>query len=79
MPRTLKFREIRRRLTDYDQRFEVWQRRGKGSHRVFYHPDIDGQPASFPVKCHGEGTELRRGVLSALTRRFKLPREVLLD
>ncbi len=79
MARTLTFRQVRKRLTKYDRRFEFWERRGKGSHRIIYHPDIDGRPASFPVKCHGEGTELRRGVLGAITRRFKLPREVLLE
>ena len=79
MPRTLTFRQVRRRLTSYDRRFEFLQRRGKGSHRMIYHPDIGGRPASFPVKCHGEGTELRRGVLVAITRRFDLPREVLLE
>ncbi len=79
MPRTLTFRQVRKRLTKHDRRFEFWERRGKGSHRIIYHPDIDGRPVSFPVKCHGEGTELRRGVLVAITRRFKLPRSVLLE
>jgi hypothetical protein len=44
---------------------------------MIYHPDIDGRPESFPVKYHGEGTELRKGVVQAVVRRFKLPKGVL--
>jgi hypothetical protein len=29
------------------------------------------------VKYHGEGTELRKGVISSLIRRFDLPRDLL--
>jgi hypothetical protein len=43
---------------------------------MIYHPDINGRPASHPVKCHGASTELRRGVLSSLIRRFALPRNI---
>ena len=77
MPRTLKYRELVSRLRDHDSRFEFFERRGKGSERMIYHPDVDGRSESFPVKCHGEGTELRKGVLSAIRRRFKLPRGVI--
>ena len=44
---------------------------------MIYHPDINGSPESFPVKCHREGQELRKGVISAIIRRFKLPASVL--
>ncbi len=44
---------------------------------MIYHPDINGSPESFPVKCHREGQELRKGVISAIIRRFKLPAGVL--
>ena len=37
------------------------------------HPDINGSQKSYPVKCHGENTELRRGTVKAILRRFKLP------
>ena len=30
---------------------------------MIYHPSINGRPESFPVKCHGENTELRKGYL----------------
>ena len=77
MPRPYKFRDLEKRLRKHDRRFEFWKRRSKGSERMIYHPDIDGSPESFPVKCHGEGQELRRGVISAVIRRFKLPDGVL--
>jgi hypothetical protein len=73
MGRPRKYREVVRILRKHDPRFEFWEDRGKGSERIIYHPDINGRPASIPVKCHGEGTELRRGVISAIVRRFNLP------
>jgi hypothetical protein len=76
MPRPRTYRDVVRLLREHDSRFEFWQNRGKGSERMIYHPDINGRPESFPVKCHGEGTELRRGVISAIIRRFSLPRDL---
>ena len=77
MPKPYKFRELVRVLRQYDSRFEIWQSRGKGSERMIYHPDINGRPESFPVKCHGENTELRKGVISGVIRRFNLPKGLL--
>lgn len=77
MPKPRKFSELIKLLRAHDSRFEIYQKRGKGSERMIYHPDIGGRPQSFPVKCHGEGTELRKGVISAIIRRFKLPKGVL--
>jgi hypothetical protein len=73
MPRLYKYRELVKALRSHDPRFEFFENRGKGSERMIFHPDIDGRPESFPVKCHGEGTELRKGVISGIIRRFKLP------
>lgn len=77
MARPYTFRELRKKLLQYDKRFEFWQARGKGSERIIYHPDVNGRPESHPVKCHGEGTELRKGVISSVIRRFDLPRDLL--
>jgi hypothetical protein len=76
MPSPQKYREVVRTLRAHDKRFQFLERRGKGSERMIYHPDINGRPESFPVKCHGEGTELRPGVLSGIIRRFSLPRDI---
>ena len=70
------FADVVRILRRHDPRFEVWVNRGKGSERMIYHPDVNGRPASHPVKYHGEGTELRPGVLSSLIRRLALPRNI---
>ncbi len=43
---------------------------------MVYHPNISGKAKSMPVKHHGDGTELGRGVLSALIRRFELPTDI---
>jgi len=77
MGKPRKYREVVKILRQYDPRFEFWENRGKGSERIIHHPDINGRPASLPVKCHGEGTELRKGVISAIIRRFNLPDGIL--
>jgi hypothetical protein len=76
MPRPKKYREVIHILMAYDRRFEVWAHRGKGSERIIYHPMINGRPESFPIKCHGENTEIRSGVISSLIRRFNLPKNL---
>ena len=76
MPRPKKYRDVIKALKRHDKRFEVEINRAKGSERMIFHPDIDGRPESFPVKCHGEGTELRAGILSGIIRRFKLPKDL---
>ena len=73
MPKPKKYREVVKILRAHDPRFEEHKSRGKGSERAFYHPDIGGKPKSITVKCHGKGTELRKGTLAAIIRRFNLP------
>jgi predicted RNA binding protein YcfA (HicA-like mRNA interferase family) len=77
MARPYKYRELVRILREYDPRFEFWSTRGKGSERIIYHPDIGGRAESHPVKCHTENQELRKGVISSIIRRFKLPKDLL--
>jgi len=76
MPAPKTYRDMRKALRKHDKRFEFMANRAKGSERMIYHPDIDGRPESFPVKCHGEGTELRKGVLAGIIRRFRLPKDI---
>jgi predicted RNA binding protein YcfA (HicA-like mRNA interferase family) len=73
MPSPKKFRVAVKILRKYDRRFQVWAERGKGSERIIYHPDIGGSARQIPVKYHGKNTELRKGVISAIIRRFELP------
>ncbi len=77
MPRNHKYREIESILKKHDQRFEFWSRRGKGSERIIYHPNVNGRSESFPIKCHGDNTQISVGVVSSLIRRFQLPRDLL--
>ncbi len=42
---------------------------------MIYHPDINGKPESYPFKYHGGGTELAKGTLKAIIRRFNLPND----
>jgi hypothetical protein len=77
MPKPYKFRDLVQILKKHDSRFEFWENRAKGSERMIYHPNINGRAESFPVKCHGVNTELRKGVISAVVRRFNLPKDLL--
>jgi hypothetical protein len=77
MAKPYKFRKLVKKLKKHDPRFEIYVNRGKGSERIIYHPDVNGRPASHPVKCHGENTELRKGVISSIIRRFDLPKDLL--
>ena len=77
VPKPYKYRELMRILREYDPRFEFWSRRGKGSERVIYHPDIAGRAELHSVKCHSENQELRKGVISSIIRRFRLPKDLL--
>jgi len=77
MAKPYKYNELIKTLKKYDKRFEVHINRGKGSERMIYHPDINGRPESYPVKCHGEGTEIKTGHIGAIVRRFRLPKGVL--
>jgi predicted RNA binding protein YcfA (HicA-like mRNA interferase family) len=61
-------------LTAYDRRFEFYSCKGKGSHRMIEHPDIEGKRASMPLPYH-KGKDVRPGVLNSIIRRFNLPRD----
>ncbi len=63
-------------LRKHDKRFEFFTARGKGSDRMIYHPDIDGRPTSFPIKCHNEGDDLKAYVVPDIIKRFKLPKDL---
>jgi len=75
VPKPQKADEVFRILKRHDPRFQVFANRGKGSHRMIFHPDISGEKRSFPVPYH-KGQDLRQGMLSALLRRFDLPRDL---
>ena len=75
MPRTHKPDDVFRILREHDSRFVVFVNRGKGSHRMIFHPNIDGQKRSFPIPYH-RGKEIQRGLLKALIRRFNLPNDL---
>jgi|GEM_PF-659315 len=72
-----KYRDLIKKMKKYDNRFDVYVDRGKGSHRMIYHPDVNGKSASFPIICHSEGSEINKSYIAAIIRRFNLPDGVL--
>lgn len=61
-------------LKEHDERFLVLHRRGKGSHRIIEHPDINGKRATIPMTFH-KGKDVSAGVLNSIIRRFGLPKD----
>ena len=61
-------------LTAHDRRFVFYSCKGKGSHRMIEHPDIDGKRASIPLPYH-KGKDVSLGVLISIIRRFDLPKD----
>jgi len=77
MPKVHKYHELVSRLKRYDKEFTIYTQKGKGSHRMIHHPDIDGEEASYAIKYRGPGTEYSKGTISRIIDRFKLPKGVL--
>jgi len=75
--KTYKLHKLVKVLRKFDSRFELNVRKGKGSHRELYHPDINGQAKSFPLVCHGQGEEIDKRYIKGIIRRFSLPDDVL--
>jgi len=75
LPKPKKADEVFRILREQDAQFQIWANRGKGSHRMIYHPSIDGQPRSCPVPYH-KGHDVKPGILRQIIRRFNLPSDI---
>ena len=75
MPRPKKPQDVFRILHEYDSRFELWSKRGKGSERVIKHPDIKGRSEIYPMTFH-KGQDVGKGMLKAIIRRFSLPQDI---
>lgn len=71
--RTIEYRQLLKRLREFDPRFNVHTRRGKGSHRMLYHPDIDGVERHYPLPYHGGKTPIFPGYQKDIIRIFGLP------
>ena len=70
------YRFVVGRLRTYDGRFEVHERRGKGSHRMIYHPAIGGGKRHYPLPYHGQKTVIHVGLQKELIRIFQLPTDI---
>ena len=71
MPKSpLKLRELLKRLNRYG--IVVVRDRGKGSEIILLQPNEPGSSKGpqYPIKNHGEGTEISIPVIRALLRRF---------
>jgi predicted RNA binding protein YcfA (HicA-like mRNA interferase family) len=72
VPKPQKPQDVIRLLREHDKRFVVLAKRGKGSERMIYHPDINGRSQCYPITFH-KGQDVGKGMLKAIIRRFNLP------
>ena len=56
------YRYVVGRLRKHDSRFEIHIQRGKGSHRMIYHPDVEGNKRHYPLPHHGPRTAIAPGM-----------------
>jgi predicted RNA binding protein YcfA (HicA-like mRNA interferase family) len=75
MPRPKKPQEVIQILHAHDSRFEFWEKRGKGSERIIYHPNVNGRSQQYPMTFH-KGHDVGKGMLRAIIRRFSLPNDI---
>ena len=71
--KVLSYRQLQQRLKAHDPRFQFRKGRGKGSHRVIVHPDIDGKRVLVPLPVHREGADVKKRYLPLIRRQFNLP------
>lgn len=69
----LRYRELRSKLKIFG--VTEHRDRGKGSNGGLYHPNINGKPVWYDIKCHGEGNELSKAVVRAARERFNISLE----
>ncbi|HEY3762283.1 MAG TPA: type II toxin-antitoxin system HicA family toxin [Verrucomicrobiae bacterium] len=75
MPKPKRADDVFRILKEHDSQFQIFVNKGKGSHRMIFHPNIDGERRSFPIPYH-KGKDLQKGYLRAMIRRFNLPNDI---
>lgn len=71
MPKLLRCREMLKRLRTVDKDFQVWEDRGKGSHRMV----VLGSK-HYPFPCHNDGVQIDRRYLRDIIKFFDLPSDI---
>ena len=78
MKRTYRWSELRKILRKYDSRFELDKGRGKGSHALIRHPDINGKKEIYFIPCpRGDKTVIGKAYLGEIKKIFNLPDDLL--
>jgi predicted RNA binding protein YcfA (HicA-like mRNA interferase family) len=75
VPRPKRPQDVIEILREHDARFQFFTKRGKGSERMIYHPDVKGRSQCFPLTFH-KGQDVGKGMLKAIIRRFELPSDI---
>lgn len=78
MSKSLKLRELLKRLRDFGVRVHPNPARGKGSETVLIKPTDPSTPTKgpqFTITNHGSGTELGEGLVLACLRRFAIDKD----
>ncbi len=76
-PGSIKYHKLLKKLKPYGI-IEMRKSRGKGSERIFLRPEKPGSTKGdqYPITYHGKGTEIGKGTIYAVLRRFGIdPKE----
>ena len=72
MPKSLRCRELLKRVRQVDRRFVVAVNRGKGSHRMLI-LETEAGKRHYPFPCHNDGAEIGKHYLKDIIAYFDLP------
>jgi predicted RNA binding protein YcfA (HicA-like mRNA interferase family) len=75
VPKPQKPQDVLRILHKHDPKFVLLAKRGKGSEKMIYHPDVNGRSECYPLTFH-KGHDVGKGMLKAIIRRFNLPEDI---
>lgn len=66
--KVLKYRELKIILA----RYGITEKTGKGSHRFFIHPNINGRRVKYTISVHSEGQDIRASIVRIVRRTFNI-------
>lgn len=67
----VRYRDLLRCLKEFGVTEAV--RKGKGSKRMLFKADVEGQKQSHPIHPHNNNDEVHTHIVKTVLRRFKIP------
>ena len=74
--KNLQYRDLVKILKNHDPGFSISKDRGRGSHRMSVHTDVDGGITPYPVPYHGEKKQIPHRMQKLIIHHFNLPESI---